>query len=124
MKLLDSNIIIYSAKDNFSYLRLLFYEENIFVSEITRLEVLGFHSITREQEEYFSAIFSCIRVLPITSETINQAIVFRKKNNLSVGDEIISTTAFLNNLILYTNNDDDYKGIEEIKIFNPILDHL
>lgn len=57
MKLLDSNIIIYSGLEKFSFLRELFYEENVFISDITILEVLGFSRITPEQEEYFNDVF-------------------------------------------------------------------
>ena len=90
MKLLDSNIVIYSAKKEYSFLKKLFKEENIFVSEITRLEVLGFHKITSEQREYFNSVFSVLTVLPISKEIIEEAIFDRRTYNLSVGDAIIS----------------------------------
>jgi len=57
MKLIDSNIIIYSALKEYSFLREIFKEKNVFISEISLLEVLGFNSITENQEKYFTAIF-------------------------------------------------------------------
>lgn len=120
MKLIDSNIIIYSASKEFSYLRDLFREENIFVSEISLLEVLGYGSITNEQEEYFNAVFSMVNKIPVTSEIILDAIELRKINKLSVGDSIIAASAIALNLSLLTNNVSDFKKIKSLKIKNPI----
>ncbi len=120
MKLIDSNIIIYSAKEEYAFLKGLFKEENIFISDITRLEVLGFHRITTEQQEYFNSIFSITNILPVSSEIIEAAIQLRRTYNLSVGDSIISATANMHSLTVYTNNEDDFKNISELKIFNPI----
>ncbi len=120
MKLIDSNIAIYSAREEYTFLRKIFKEENVFVSEITRLEVLGFHRITSGQQEYFNSIFSVINVIPISSEVVESAIKMRRTYNLSVGDSIISATANVYGLTLYTNNEDDFKNITELNIFNPI----
>ena len=120
MKLIDSNIIIYSALKEFSFLREIFKEENVFVSDISLLEVLGFSSISETQENYFNAIFNLLNTIPISSEIILEAIKLRKKYKLSVGDSIISASAVIFNLELLTNNVADFKKIELIKISNPI----
>lgn len=123
MILLDSNIIIYSALPEYDYLHEFYGKSNSFASEISLLEVLGFSRITKEQEVFFSTIFSFIQVLPITSEIIEQAISFRKRYNLSIGDAIIASTVFVNDLTLLTNNVADYKKIKEITLKNPIKEH-
>ena len=120
MKLIDSNIIIYSASKEYSYLRDLFKEENIFVSEISLLEVLGYGSITNEQEKYFNAVFSIVNKIPVTTEIILDAIELRKTNKLSVGDSIIAASAIALNLSLQTNNVSDFKKIKSLQIKNPI----
>jgi len=120
MKLLDSNIIIYSAKKEYSYLRDIYKENKIFISEITRLEVLGFHRITTEQENYFKSVFSVVTLIPISTNIIDNAIKLRKIYNLSVGDSIISATAKLYKLKLYTNNESDFTSVKGLKIFNPL----
>jgi len=120
MKLVDSNIIIYSALPKYSYLREIFKEEKVFISEITLLEVLGFSKITSEQEKYFSAVFSLMNKIPITSEVISEAIGIRKSNNLTVGDSIIASSAKIYNLVLLTNNVADFKGLKFLKIENPL----
>jgi predicted nucleic acid-binding protein len=98
MKLVDSNIIIYSALKEYDYLRNLFKGKNIFVSEISLLEVLGYSSVTKEQENYFDAVFSIVNKIPVSSEIIFEAIKLRKNNKLSVGDSIIAASAIELNL--------------------------
>ncbi len=120
MKLLDSNIIIYSAKPEYSFLRKLFKEDSVFFSEISRLEVLGYNGITTEQENYFHSVFSIITSIPISNEIIDKAIEIRKNNNMSVGDSIISATAINTELILYTNNENDFRMLKSLKISNPL----
>jgi predicted nucleic acid-binding protein len=120
MKLVDSNIIIYSALKEYDYLRSLFKEKNIFVSEISLLEVLGYSSITIEQENYFDAVFSIVNKIPVSSEIIFEAIKLRKNNKLSVGDSIIAASAIELNLTLFTNNVSDFKKVKSLQIKNPI----
>ena len=120
MKLVDSNIIIYSALEEYAYLRDIFKKEDVFISEISLLEVLGYNSITIEQENYFNALFSIVNKIQITSEIITEAIKLRKKYSLSVGDSIIAASAIEMNLVLLTNNVSDFKRIESIQIKNPL----
>lgn len=121
MILIDSNIIIYSATEKYSFLRKLYEEDDTFVSNISRLEVLGFHKITTQQQKYFNSIFSFIEILPISEEIIDKAIELRKTYNQSIGDSIISATAIINKLTLYTNNEDDFKKITNLKVLNPLV---
>ncbi len=120
MKLLDSNIIIYSAEKQYSFLRKLYKEQNIFISEITKLEVLGYHKITDEQKKYFNSVFKVISAIPVSSVIIEEAIILRQSKNLSVGNAIIAATAKINNYTIYTNNTKDFEHILEIKLFNPL----
>ena len=120
MKLLDSNIIIYSAEKKYGFLRKLYKEQNIFISEITKLEVLGYYKITDEQKKYFNSVFKVISAIPVSSVIIEEAIVLRQSKNLSVGDAIIAATAKINNYTIYTNNTKDFENILEIKLFNPL----
>lgn len=50
MYLVDSNIIIYSFHD--AYLRKIIIAQDVYVSEISRIEVLGYHRLTSEEETY------------------------------------------------------------------------
>jgi toxin FitB len=120
MILLDSNIIIYSATEQHKYLRELIKKSDAACSIISKLEVLGFSKITAEQSKYFDAIFKVIDILPISDEVINQAIKYRQRRNMSVGDAIIAATAKIFNCDLYTNNVEDFANIMDFKIINPV----
>ena len=45
MKIFDSNLIIYSSQEDFEYLKPIIKQPDSYFSEISRLEVLGYHKI-------------------------------------------------------------------------------
>ena len=120
MILLDSNILIYSASDEHKHLRDLFKKSEAACSIISKLEILGYHKITTEQIKYFEAIFKVLDVLLISDEVINQAIKYRQKKSMSVGDAIIASSAKIFHCDLYTNNVQDFAAIKDFKIINPL----
>ncbi|HEY5464281.1 MAG TPA: type II toxin-antitoxin system VapC family toxin [Hanamia sp.] len=120
MILIDSNILIYSADEKYKYLRDLFKQGDVFVSIITRLEVLGYHKITPKQVTYFETIFQLVVTIQINDALIDQAIAYRQKKSMSVADSIIAATAKLYQCDLYTNNGADFKNIKDFKIVNPL----
>ncbi len=119
MKLIDSNIIIYSGAKEYSWLRELFYENNSFFSSISKIEVLGFHQIKEEQVSYFSEVFKLLNILPVDYEVIDKAVSLRQQRKLTLGDSIIAATALLKNLTLVTRNIDDFSHIPNLNIENP-----
>ena len=120
MILLDSNILIYSASKQHKDLREIIKKSEAVCSIISKLEVLGYHKITTEQIKYFEAVFEVIDILPMSDEVINQAIKYRQKKSMSVGDAIIAASAKIYNCDLYTNNVEDFVNIKDFKIINPI----
>jgi len=120
MRLVDSNILIYAAKPQYPQLRLLLEQEDIAVSELTKLEVLGFRNLTEEEEEYFYAVFSLVTVIPISTEIINKAIELRQQSKMKAADAIIAATTLLHCTELITRNTDDFDHIIDLIINNPI----
>ncbi len=120
MILIDSNILIYSAQEKYVHLRKLFKERDAVVSIISKLEVLGYFKITSGQLIYFQTIFSLVGIVQINELVIDQAIHYRQKKSMSVGDSIIAATAKLYSCDLYTNNESDFKNISDFKIINPL----
>lgn len=119
MKLLDTNILIYSAEE-YPHLQQLYKEVGVSVSEMTRLEVLGFWDLTAQQETFFNTIFSVVRIIPISEDVINKAIALRRTKSMKAPDAIIAATAAVNGLELITRNEKDFKHIAEITMTNPI----
>ncbi len=120
MILLDSNIIIYSATEQHKYLREIIKKSDVACSIISKLEILGYHKITAEQIKYFEAVFKVLDILLISDEIISQAVKYRQKKSMSVGDAIIAATAKTFHGVLYTNNVQDFANIKDFKIINPI----
>lgn len=119
-KLIDSNIIIYSALEPYAYLRPLLIEKNGYASYISYVEVLGYHQLTHDASQYFNSAFSILTLLPVTEIVLNRAISLRQQRKMSLGDSIVAATALCFNLELYTRNRNDFKWIEGLTCINPV----
>ena len=117
--LLDSNIIIYLTND--ISLEKFFLDKELYTSIATKIEVLGFHKISASEKEKLEAFFDSIIILDLTLQIANEAIKFRQKKNISLGDSIIASTALIHKLPVVTANVEDFKWIKELKLINPLL---
>jgi predicted nucleic acid-binding protein len=118
--LLDSNIIIYSYSNEYEYLRELIINESCVLSEISRVEVLGYHSLKEAEQKYFEYVFDYAPVIIPDQDIFDRAIVIRKKYNLKLGDSLIAATALVNSLEIYTRNLTDFERVDGLKCINPI----
>lgn len=118
--LLDSNIIIYSYSNEYEYLRELIINESCILSEISRVEVLGYHGLKKVEEKYFEDIFEYAPVILPDQDIFDRAIEIRKKYNLKLGDSLIAATASVHSLEIYTRNLSDFERVEGLKCIDPI----
>ncbi|MFD2934491.1 type II toxin-antitoxin system VapC family toxin [Spirosoma flavum] len=104
--ILDSNIIIYSARPDYVQLAryLQINQATVRVSLIFTLEVLGFSRIESNDKLLFEAYFTSIEVLPLSRDIITEAIRLRQQRKRSLGDSIIAATALVYTLPILTNN--------------------
>ena len=116
--LLDSNIIISIIKGRFPVSQL----ENFFLSasEITRLEIFGYHKLELQEEKLLTQFFRNIDYLPVFRNIINLAISFRKEKSMSIGDAIIGASAQVHELPLATANIKDFQHIKTIELIDPL----
>lgn len=119
MMLLDSNIIIYAALNDDPLIDFI-GANSPFVSDISRVEVLGFQKITDEEIKYFNSFFESTTLLAVTEEVILESIRLRQKRKIALGDSLIAATAIINGLALVTNNTEDFKWISDLQIINPL----
>jgi predicted nucleic acid-binding protein len=120
MMLLDSNIIIYSALPHNELLRNFIRVNSPFVSEISRIEVLGFHRLTEHEIDYFGKFFKSTTLLSISEEVITKALSLRQRRKMTLGDSLIAATALVNDLKLVTSNTKDFKWVDELDLINPL----
>ena len=121
MFLIDSNIILYSYLPQYKYLKNLFAKESVFVSEISRVEVLGYHKLTRDEEIYFTNIFKFVPIIFPSQEVFDTAITIRKAHNLKLGDSLIAATALVHGLEIYSRNLKDFERVTNLNCLNPVL---
>jgi predicted nucleic acid-binding protein len=118
--LLDSNIIIYTGLPQYFELRNWLSSNNIAVSDISRLEVLGCHQLVAKDRSYFGNLFQQFDLFNINPEIIGLAILFRQQKSMSPGDAIIAATAKVYKLPLSTANTKDFIHLEDITLINPL----
>ena len=121
MKLFDSNIIIYAAKDEYAHLRTLLLLPDACVSVVSKVEVLGYHQLSETERLFFESIFDTVPLLPIDQNVIDIAVMLKQKRKYSLGDALIAATTLLYDADLHTNNFADFDKTENIKLFNPLL---
>jgi len=117
--ILDSNIFIYAVQPEYVDLRNWCSQRNLSASEITRLEVLGYHNLSETDERDLTRLFALTTLHPVSSTVINGAISLRQQRNISVGDAIIAATALLHRQTLVTRNIDDFGWIDGLKVVDP-----
>ena len=115
--LFDSNIIIYLSKRE---LPLSFIDdfEDIFISVITYMEILGYNFENKKEESFIKDLLSIFRIIYIDHIIANLVIDIRRNHSIKLPDAIISATATTKDLHLVTRNVDDFKNINT-SIINP-----
>ena len=96
MKLIDTNLLIYSQHKEHDFLKVLFFStpfENS-ISVITKLESLGYTEISIEEKNYLEKTTNNLQIFPITDEIINIAISIKQSKKMSIGDSIIGCNCF------------------------------
>jgi predicted nucleic acid-binding protein len=116
MILLDSNIIIYAAQPAFIELRAWLGTQVCTVSELSRLEVMGYHLLKENERQFFVHFFNEILSWSISSEIIEIAIPLRRTYNMSLGDAVIAATALQHKCTLCTNNKKDFEKADELRL--------
>lgn len=120
MKILDSNIIIYSATPTFSHIRSLVSDPTNYVSAISLVETLGFQNLHPLDERYFQSAFRILQIIDISREVLQKAIEIRQQQKIKLGDSIVAATALVHGLEVYTRNVSDFQKIPGLTVVNPI----
>lgn len=117
---LDTNIVIYFLEGDDTLTA--FLDRKIpYISFITKLELLGFESISNEQEMKIEAFLSECIVIGINSEIEKEVIRIRKKYKVKLPDSIIMATAIYHDLPLITA-DRDFERIKELNVIHYLKD--
>lgn len=120
MILLDSNILIYSAKPEAVQVWEFLSDNDLSISAISLVEVLGYRKLNADDEDYLREFIKSCQVVDISRVEIDLAIDLRHQRKMSLGDSIIAATAIAHKLPLVTVNVKDFNWIEQLEILNPL----
>ena len=118
-RLLDSNILIYAAQPGHEFLDQWLEEPETKFSAISITEVLGYEAITADDEKLFEAMFAQLDMQPVSETVLRRAAGLRRGRRIKLGDAIIAATALETGSELVTRNEQDFRGIERLRIVNP-----
>lgn len=117
--IIDSNAVIYAADINgkiYDYLQKR--RSEICISDVSRVEVLGYHALAPNDKLFFTHFFTQMRLIPISEPIILKAIELRSSKKMSLGDAFIAATALVLDEPLFTSNFDDFKYLKKIKLID------
>ena len=120
--LIDSNLIIYAAQPEHKELREYIAAEAPVVSVVSKVETLGYHKLSVEEQTFLEDFFGAATVLPVSQNVIEEAIRLRQKRSMSLGDALIAGTAICYGLRVVTNNTSDFDRIDGLEVFNPLAE--
>lgn len=117
--LLDSDILIYATQPGNNFLDRWLEDPATQVSSISIPEVLGYEGISGDDERMFEAMFAELRLQPVTESVLRRAASLRRRRRIKLGDAIIAATALETGSDLVTRNEQDFRGIDGLRIVNP-----
>jgi hypothetical protein len=118
---LDTNCLIYYFKGEEKVINLiqnLILERTpIFISIITKVEVLAYPEITPGEEKTFLEMMKNMILIEFDDKLTNFVVNIRKKHKIKLPDAIIAATSLYTNSTLITRNIKDFSRIKELNIF-------
>lgn len=116
--ILDSNILIYAVEPANNMLRAYLSEQSgqLYVSLITKLEVLGYYNLRPDNKMDLENWLEVSFIFPITDDCITEAIRLRQQRKRSLADSIIAATGLLYNQPVLTNNVADFADIDGLEV--------
>ena len=117
--LIDSNILIYAAQPAHTSLRQFIADRAPAVSAVSYVEVLGYHQLDNQTQQYLEEFFRLARVLPLSQAVLDRAVALRQQQKMSLGDALVAGTALTHRLTLVTRNVEDFQWIQGLSLLNP-----
>jgi len=88
------------------------------ISQITYMEVLSFPFDSIKQENEVQKLLEQFKIYDIDKFISKQVIKNRKLKKIKISDNIIASTAQINNLILVSRNIKDFTNLD-VNLLNP-----
>lgn len=119
--ILDSNVIIDAVLGRIDIEKSVYKYQNIYISLITYIEVLGFNFKDEEEKTLTTQILGMFEIINPDIKIADTTISYRKIKKIKVPDAIILATARKQNAELLTSNIADFTNIDDkIVIVEPV----
>jgi predicted nucleic acid-binding protein len=116
---LDSNVIIYISQEKLELKNLPPEYDEILISSVSYMEVLGFIFPDLEKEKSLIEFTDTLSIVETNFEIRKKVIEYRKKKRIKLPDAIILATAAIMKADLFTYNMNDFQNIDDaVKLFN------
>ncbi|MFI5125051.1 MAG: type II toxin-antitoxin system VapC family toxin [Chitinophagales bacterium] len=112
--LLDTNAILYILGGD-EALSTLLYNERLYISVITEMELLSYKNITVRERQQIKNFLSDFVIVNITDAIKDQTIEVKKKFHLKLPDSIIAATALVLD-ISFVTSDRQFKTIADLNL--------
>lgn len=118
--LIDSNIIIYATQPAYTFLlsQLRELKVDLKTSVISKIEVLGYHKLKKQEKQFLENFFNALQVIPIDNEIVKKTIELKQERNIATSDAVIAATALIYNIPLLTQNKKDFSQIRGLKVLS------
>jgi predicted nucleic acid-binding protein len=117
--LLDSNMLIYGAKDANSPLDAILDRTDLAATSITKIETLGFHRLSTLEKQWLETAFDRMKILLLEEAVAARAIALRQERKMGLADAIIAATALVHEMPLVTRNIVDFKHVARLRLIDP-----
>jgi predicted nucleic acid-binding protein len=100
----DTNTLLGFLKKYGGYfdVRAIFPDSDLFISEITEIELLSFWNISAQEEAAIVRLLSDVVIIPVLPEIKRETIAFRRASRCRTPDSIIAATAIILDAVLVT----------------------
>ena len=95
-----------------------FKDAEMFISAITRMELLAFPGIAPDEEIRINQFLSIVTKIDLTPEIEDTAIGIRKASRLKLPDAIVAAAAICEDAAL-VSADTDFERVEKLQWLNP-----
>lgn len=110
----DSNLIILASKQQIDTEKLLSLYDEFYVSIVTYMEVYAYDFQNQSEKDLIDEFFANLEIVEVNRAIADQAIVYRKNKikRTKLPDAIILATAKYLNADLFSDDWDDFQGID------------
>lgn len=121
--LIDTNILIHILAGDIpfdAYSRMSeIYSGGFSISIISKIELLGWKNNTPDRLATARELIQEVDIVPLSDRVADIAINLRQNYSIRLPDAVIAATALHMRAILITRNVKDFRGIQDLSIYNP-----